>query len=100
VWGKPRKCGTPKKQLRKPSLKEQWLRKNVYRDGGCFAPAKPAEETAIFDGRRDENVTDTRTLSGEAARGERTVAPCPMAAVQACIEKTNSGIETTWCAGF
>ena len=74
--------------------------REVYRDGGCFAPAKPAEETAIFDGRRDENVSDTRTLSGEAARGERTVAPCSLAAVQACIEKTNSGIETTWCAGF
>ena len=47
------------------------------------APAKSAEEIVIFDGRRDESMSDTRTLSGETARGEKTVAPCPLAAVQA-----------------
>ncbi len=52
-----------------------------------------------FDERRDENMTDTRTPAGEAVRGENTVAPRPLPAVQANIADTNSGLGIAWCAG-
>lgn len=51
-----------------------------------FAPAKPVGKHGRFDGRRDENAGDARTPAREAARGERTVAPCPRGAVHRCTK--------------
>lgn len=55
--GKPRTNGMPKKQLRKPSLKAQWPRKNIP-GRRRFAPAKPVRKESRIEGRRDENTTD------------------------------------------
>lgn len=40
-----------------------------------FCTGVAGRRNSRFDGRRDEYMTDTRTLSGEVARGESTVAP-------------------------
>jgi hypothetical protein len=65
-----------------------------------FCTGVAGRRNGRFGGRCDENVTDTRTPAGEAGRGERTVAPCPLAAVQATFADTHSGLAITWCAGF
>ena len=65
-----------------------------------FCTGVAGRRNSRFGGRRDENVTDTRTPAGEADRGERTAAPCPLSAVQANIAETDSGPVVTWCAGF
>lgn len=56
-WGKPRMNGMLKKQLRKPSLKKQWPRKNIP-GRRRFAPARPVRKESRIDGRRDENTRD------------------------------------------
>jgi hypothetical protein len=64
-----------------------------------FCTGVAGRRNSRFAVRRDENMPDTRTLSGEAVRGESTVAPCPLPAVLANIAYTNSGLAVTWCAG-
>ena len=91
--------GMPKKQLRKPPLGETVASQS--RSGAAAVRTGAAgRQHSRFDGRRDENVDDTRPCAGEDVRGESTVAPCPLAAVQATLAKTNSGLVITWCAGF
>lgn len=65
-----------------------------------FCTGVAGRRNSRFGVRRDENMPDTRTLSGEADRGESTVAPCPLTAVQATLAETHSGLAITWCAGF
>ena len=65
-----------------------------------FCTGVAGRRNSRFDERRDENVTDTRTPAGEADRGESTVAPCPLSAVQATLADTSSGLANAWCAGF
>ena len=65
-----------------------------------FCTGVAGRRNSRFDERRDENVPDTRTPAGEADRGESTVAPCPLSAVQATLADAGSGLANTWCAGF
>lgn len=46
---------------------------------------KAGRKQSDLEGRLDESEADTQTPLGEAMRGERTVAPCPLIAVQAVI---------------
>jgi len=57
-----------------------------------FCTGVAGRRNSRFDERRDENMADTRTLSGEVDRGESSVAPCPLSTVQATLANTSSGL--------
>lgn len=88
-----------KEQLSKPSHEEHLFLLKGLPGRRRFCTGVAGRRNSDFDGRRYENVTDTRTPSGEADRGERTVAPCPLPVVQATIADTNNTLVVTWCAG-
>jgi hypothetical protein len=50
-----------------------------------FRPGVAGRRTSVFDGRRVENVDDARPSAGKADKGDETVAPCPLAAVQTAL---------------
>ena len=85
-------------QLRLPSREEHRALMRGLPGRRLFSTGAACRRCSGIDARRDENVTDTRTLSGESKRGERTVAPCPLFDVQASIVDTCSGLVKTWCA--
>lgn len=87
------------KQLRQPFREEHRALRRDLPGRRLFSTGAACRRNGGFDARRDENVPDTRTLSGESKRGERTVAPCPLFDVQATIVDTFSGLAETWCAG-
>lgn len=72
----------------------------TLRGGGGFAPAQPGREQVLFDGRRDENVSDARHLAGEALRGESTPAPCPRQAVRTQPRPVPVAIQRRGVQGF
>jgi hypothetical protein len=76
-----------KRQLRKPSPKTQWPRKNIP-GRRRFAPAEPVGENSRFEGRRDENAKDACPLAREDDRGENTAAPYPLATVLESLAST------------
>jgi hypothetical protein len=45
-------------------------------------------------------MADTRTLAGEVTRGEETVAPCPLGAVQANLEEPTFATSTRGVLAF
>lgn len=95
--GKPRTNGMPKKQLRKPSLKTQWPRKNTT-GRRRFAPAKPVGTNSNLEARRDGNTTDvcprhTRRTEGKTQLPHALWLPCWRALRVRCENCV------TWCAG-
>lgn len=79
-WGKPRRNGMLKKQLRKPSLKRLWPRKNIP-GRRRFAPAEPVRKESRIEGRRDEETTDvcprhTRLTQGKTQLPQALCRPC------------------------
>lgn len=86
-------------QLRLPFREEHRALMRGIPGRRLFSTGAACRRGSGIDERRGENVTDTRTPSGESKRGERTVAPCPLFDVQAIIVDTFSGLDETWCAG-
>jgi hypothetical protein len=86
-------------QLRLPFREEHRALMRGIPGRRLFSTGAACRRGSGIDERRGENVTDTRTPSGESKRGERTVAPCPLFDVQATIVDTFSGLDETWCAG-
>lgn len=73
-------------ELRKPSQEEHSALKK-HSGTAAVRTGVAGRRNSHFDGRRVENVTDTRTPAGEANRGGRTAAPCPLGAVQTSLEE-------------
>jgi hypothetical protein len=87
MWnlGQLSRHGRPKEQLVPLDPRDIYLRRHSTCHAAGFRPGAAGRRASVFDGRRVENVNDARPLPGKADKGEETVAPCPLAAVQTAL---------------
>lgn len=80
-WGQASSARRAGRTVEQAVPEETFTLERSLWDGGGSHRRSRSGDTVALTGRRDENAGDARTPAREAARGERTVAPCPRGAV-------------------